>query len=235
MSQYDQLHNLGYYIGNIKDVVDDFAEFQYYIDLLKTTNKDTHYTVRQSVRDVPDGYEFPYQFEVTEYVERMQLMETLGVRATQQWFQLEIAPQVNGGTVDLRPYFRNLAVKLAVQAYPELTPNNIYHNDAFTLFENGDFINPHVDGQNPGRLFVFLLYLSDEQDWNEGGGELIISAGDANEKILPFKGKFTLLDFKTHNINHSVELVKNNFRRFTYLNFVYNKDTMEKNNNEQKY
>jgi Rps23 Pro-64 3,4-dihydroxylase Tpa1-like proline 4-hydroxylase len=232
-----QLRELGYYIGRTEEIVNDFTEFQYYIDLLKDTanNKDFYYSVRQSVTSTPEGYEFPFQFDIKDYPERKRLIETAGVRVTQQWYQLNSAPMVDGYAVDLRPYFRKLTIKIATQAYPELHADNIHHNDAFTLFEKGDFINSHVDGQNPGRLFVLLLYLSDEQDWNDGGGELIISDNGNYERVKPFKGAFTLLDFKTHNIEHSVESIKNNFRRFTYLNFVYNKDTMEKDNNEQRY
>jgi Rps23 Pro-64 3,4-dihydroxylase Tpa1-like proline 4-hydroxylase len=232
-----QLHELGYYIGRTEEIVDDFTEFQYYIDLLKDTanEKESYYSVRQSVSSAQEGYEFPFQFDIKDYPERKRLIETAGARVTQQWYQLNAAPIVNGSAVDLRPYFRNLTIKIGKQLYPELNADNISHNDAFTLFEDGDFINAHVDGQNPGRLFVILLYLSDEQDWNDGGGELIITDNGISETIYPFKGKFTLLDFKTHNIEHSVELIKNNFKRFTYLNFVSNKDTMEKDNNEQKY
>jgi hypothetical protein len=55
-----------------------------------------------------------------------------------------------------------------------------------------------------------------------GGGKLIIDNGDTKEEVLPIKYNFTILDFTENDINHSVEVVKNNFRRFTYIDFVYN-------------
>ena len=42
------------------------------------------------------------------------------------------------------------------------------------------------------------------------------------EEVLPVKYNFSILDFSENNVNHAVEVVKNNFRRFTYIDFIYN-------------
>jgi Rps23 Pro-64 3,4-dihydroxylase Tpa1-like proline 4-hydroxylase len=123
--------------------------------------------------------------------------------------------------VNAREYFRNLIESYVPQIYPDLK-DNIRHEDNFTLYENGDFITPHKDGYNIGRYCVVLIYLSDEKDYIDGGGKLIIDNGDTKEEVLPIKYNFTILDFTENDINHSVEVVKNNFRRFTYIDFVYN-------------
>jgi len=50
--------------------------------------------------------------------------------------------------------------------------------------------------------------------------------------VKPIKGKFCILDFTRNNPNHSVEMVKNDFRRFTYINFFYNKiEWLDENKN----
>ena len=93
------------------------------------------------------------------------------------------------------------------------------------IHENGDFIEPHTDGNNLGRLCVILAYLSDIEDYNDGGGKLIIRDKDNNtHEVLPVKGNYVMLDFTNHNINHAVEVVKNDFERYCYLSFIYNTD-----------
>ena len=67
-----------------------------------------------------------------------------------------------------------------------------------------------------------MIYLSDEKDYIDGGGKLIIDDGDTKEEVLPVKYNFSILDFTENNVNHAVEVVKNNFRRFTYIDFIYN-------------
>jgi len=42
--------------------------------------------------------------------------------------------------------------------------------------------------------------------------------------VIPLKGNYVILDFTKHNLYHQVQEVKNNFRRFSYINFVYNKE-----------
>jgi Rps23 Pro-64 3,4-dihydroxylase Tpa1-like proline 4-hydroxylase len=95
--------------------------------------------------------------------------------------------------------------------------------DNITLFENGDFINEHKDGYNEGRICVFLIYLSDSQTYNDGGGKLIIKNNDIIEEVYPINENFTILDFTQNNVTHEVTTVKNDFKRLTYINFISKK------------
>lgn len=60
------------------------------------------------------------------------------------------------------------------------------------------------------------------KDYINGGGRLIIDDGNIKEEVLPVKYNFSILDFTENNVNHAVEVVKNDFRRFTYIDFIYN-------------
>ena len=123
-------------------------------------------------------------------------------------------------------YFDTNVEQYLKKIYPE-SINNGKSNSNFTLYENGDFITPHRDGFNIWRYCVILIYLSDEKDYNDGGGELIIEENGTREVIKPVKGKFCILDFTRNNPKHSVEIVKNNFRRFTYINFFFDETSYE--------
>ena len=100
---------------------------------------------------------------------------------------------------------------------------DLVHMDYVTLFENGDFINEHKDGFNEGRICVFLIYLSDSQTYNDGGGKLIIKNNGIIEEVYPINENFTILDFTQNNVTHEVTSVKNDFKRLTYINFISKK------------
>ena len=122
--------------------------------------------------------------------------------------------------------FRKYISEYILSIYPELETAEMFHNDMLTLYEPGDFSKRHRDGNNPGRLCVFLIYLNDTYN-AEDGGRLIIDDGELHEEISPVRGTFVMLDFKHHNIHHSVEEVKNSFNRYAYVDFVSNKNLMD--------
>ena len=66
----------------------------------------------------------------------------------------------------------------------------------------------HRDGFNISRYCVILIYLSDEKNYNDGGGELVIEENGVREVIKPVKGNFCILDFTRNNPNHAVNVVK---------------------------
>jgi Rps23 Pro-64 3,4-dihydroxylase Tpa1-like proline 4-hydroxylase len=93
----------------------------------------------------------------------------------------------------------------------------------FTLYEDGHFIDPHSDGLNVGRVCGLIIYLSYEEDYNDGGGELVIETNSNTEYVIkPIFGTFSLLDFTKNNIRHSVNAVKNGFKRYSFIYF-YNR------------
>jgi Rps23 Pro-64 3,4-dihydroxylase Tpa1-like proline 4-hydroxylase len=123
----------------------------------------------------------------------------------------------------LKEYFEELSENFITKLYPDYL-GNVSHVSNFTLYENGDFIQKHRDGKNEGRICVILIYLSHEKDYNDGGGQLIIEENKIRTTVLPINDNFCVLDFTQNNPEHAVEAVKNNFRRFTFIDFIYEKD-----------
>lgn len=132
-----------------------------------------------------------------------------------------------------REYLRKKIEDYIVKIYPNLIDNS-NHQDAFTLYQKGDHITPHNDGENRKRYCVVLIYLSDENSYNNGGGELkVVENGEIN-LISPIYGNFAILDFTLNNPDHSVEKVINDFKRITYIDFIHDdklvKEEYEKEN-----
>ena len=67
---------------------------------------------------------------------------------------------------------------------------------------------------------MVLIYLSDEKDYIDGGGKLILQDKGYYDEVIPIHLNFAMLDFSKNNSNHAVEMVKNDFKRFTYINFI---------------
>lgn len=85
-----------------------------------------------------------------------------------------------------------------------------------TLYTEGCFIESHNDGEQQHRNCVILLYLNN--DWKEeDGGEIILNG---NVYIPPTFGKIVVLDFLHNNIEHAVNMVKNDFERYTLIRFI---------------
>jgi hypothetical protein len=73
-----------------------------------------------------------------------------------------------------------------------------------------------------------LLYLTPEEEYNNGAGELSIYGDDETNKtadmLKPVRGNVALLDFTNHNPHHEVKKIFNNFRRYCYITFLWNTD-----------
>ena len=86
-----------------------------------------------------------------------------------------------------------------------------------TYFPKGSFITPHSDGSNPGRLCAILIYLSENHELSYGGNLII---DDGNLVVPPKPGNVVLLDFTEHNVPHEVDILTNEYGRYTYLTFL---------------
>lgn len=118
------------------------------------------------------------------------------------------------------------------------TPNPLdkFYNDInidysqspqFTLYEDSHFIAEHNDGENIGRVCALIVYLSYDDEYNDGGGELIVTGNSGKiHKIKPIFGTFSLLDFTKNNVTHSVSEVKNGFKRYAFISF-FNKQNIK--------
>jgi GDP-L-fucose synthase len=219
----------GYYIGDLDEIFSEseMAELNEKINKVKLLSETKKLYKTRYDYPIEPGEE-PYEKSITEdkLPERIAYINKHNKKIIQRWWENENTDEF----MEVKNYFNDKTEKYLKKVYPESVNNGVSHSN-FTLYENGDFIEPHRDGFNLWRYCVILLYLSDEQDYNDGGGKLIIEENGVCENVLPLKGKFCILDFTRNNPKHSVEAVKNNFRRFTYINFYYDGITYEENKN----
>ena len=204
----------GYYIGKNVELFPELSIFKDYC--LKTNEL------------VNDKNEFKYRFDykdpiphemlisLNEISTREQFVRDNNLSTFQRWWQYS-----GDKLIPLNNYFRKNITNFINENYGDL--GELVHMDDVTLFENGDFINEHKDGFNEGRICVFLIYLSDSQTYNDGGGKLIIKNNDIIEEVYPINENFTILDFTQNNVTHEVTPVKNDFKRLTYINFISKK------------
>ena len=84
---------------------------------------------------------------------------------------------------------------------------NLFGVTNLQFYDEGCEIKLHDDGRQKDRLCVFLYFLNDE--WNEeNGGHLILHTKDGNPiKVNPVFPNFVVLDTDV-NLFHEVELVK---------------------------
>jgi Rps23 Pro-64 3,4-dihydroxylase Tpa1-like proline 4-hydroxylase len=220
MNKKFRLLSTGYLIGELSDLVTDDIEFEKHVANIRHTFHTSRelFQYRNVVKMHP---EYNMHVKIEDIAERRRVIEENNYEIGQQWYE------TNGGSDLIQSafvYFQGLVKKIMVELYPELSleRNNFRFNDAFTVFTKGDFIEPHTDGMNLGRLCVVLIYLSNENEYDQSGG--VFRIPDEDVDLLPVKGKFAILDFTRNNLKHEVTLVHDNFERFTYNSFVYNTD-----------
>ena len=209
----DQLLEKGYYIGKVDEIIKDPVTFQEMIDRLifLSDDKKLMYRYRHVIKMHP---EFGGDCSVDEIDSRTELVKQNNWSIAQQWYESMKISQ----NEEMFQFFQKSVTEFIQTIYPEITENNIRFNDSFTLYEDGDFIENHNDGGydlNPGRLCVVLIYLSDEKDYNEGGGKFILRDSKLHEEIFPFKGNFVMLDLQ--NIIYFMKLKK---LKITFEDFV---------------
>jgi len=160
------------------------------------------------------------------------------IRTTQQWSRLQLE-NFEGAEAqkirDMDTYFEDVIRKHTSLIYPELFDKKDTFRVAtgYSLYEAGDFSEMHFDGINPGRACVIVFYLADPLTYhNDDGGELLIGQDikTNNQQILEFNqsavkcipvyGNYVIMDFTKFNVGHSIELVKNKFKRFAIQSFV---------------
>jgi Rps23 Pro-64 3,4-dihydroxylase Tpa1-like proline 4-hydroxylase len=205
------------------------SEEEYNLILEKIENlanrKEKYFSYRNQVSDATH---LSHKVKIQDIEERKKLITKNNFEVFQQWYEVFYEDEY---VLDIKYHFRNKLNKILFDLYPELNNSNIEHTDTITLYENEDFILPHKDGQNKGRLCVVLVYLSDPKTYNDGGGRLKLSnenSGQITKEVLPLRPNYAILDFTKHNVWHSVEKVKNNFRRFCYIDFICNRELMIK-------
>jgi GDP-L-fucose synthase len=221
----------GYYVGKTDEIIKNKEEFFEKIDLLvKSSETKDMYKYRLDYNIFGPHEKYKVHLSEDEIPLRDQFIIENNRIVGQRWWE----SYGQSYTLDrLKEYFHKISEEFVAKLYPEYA-DNLSHVSNFTLYENGDFIKDHRDGKNEGRICVILIYLSHEKDYNDGGGKLIIEENKIRTEVLPTNDNFCILDFTQNNPEHSVEAVKNNFRRFTYIDFIYKKDYFFKTQENNK-
>ena len=219
MVDYQSFVAKGYFYGHVSEIFSDMSIFYIFAEEAKKLTATKSHDKCYYINDI-SGQHGSYHREICidEFDNRQQLIKNNSLVVDQQWWNYSLR-----GTVDPDTYalFRNEISKYMVSIYNHvgLTMDNIAHGDDITLYEDGDFSKMHTDGQNIGRHAVILIYFG--EDHNDAGGEFVFGT---NDKIAPVTGNFVMLDFTKNNPEHGVEIVKNGFKRITYIDFVANID-----------
>jgi Rps23 Pro-64 3,4-dihydroxylase Tpa1-like proline 4-hydroxylase len=227
-----ELLTKGYITGKTENIIVDNAQFYHHIDSIIEKSKDKKdYTYRFEFHNTDNlTHNYKHSINKEEIEERDNYVKENGYDVIQRWGEFAMTSNYR----EEQQYLRSIVEKLVTPIYPDLK-DNIYHNDSITLYEKGDFITPHTDGLNPRRCCVVLIYLSYKEDYNDGGGKLVLGCGDDIEGYVePINENYTIIDFTKGETLHAVEEVKNDFKRYTYIDFVYNKklqNVWEKNQN----
>lgn len=216
----------GYYVGKVKEFIreDEWEKHQEICKKVSDMGSDKKdFTYRYEYRvpvDILDedikGYKRSLETK-EEIEERRKFLKENGWQVVQHWWELQMK---SGEWLKTLEYFREKIQRFLFKLYPDLKEWNVHNEDSITIYENGDFIEPHVDGENAARYCVILIYLTPEKDYIDGGGKLILQDKGYYDEVIPVDINFAIIDFSKNNPNHAVEIVKNDFVRYTYINFV---------------
>lgn len=165
-----------------------------------------------------DTGEYPHDIPVEEKQERYNFIKNNNKKTIQRWnFFFE---------QNLQNYFDEISKKIYYKLY-DLEINENFNQSTFTVYEEGDFIEPHKDGFNSERVCGMLIYLNELDEYNKQGGEFGFKtpAGIVGE-VEPLFGNVVVIDFTKHNIDHYVNKVSGDFKRFAYIRFINKKSTI---------
>jgi len=215
----------GVYCGNLFDFLnsEEIEHTKNIIDKIKKFSieeRDTQLYCRYNhtlIQDLENGIDenigFVHCIKLSEVAQRNTFVKENQRNITQKWFTF------SGFDMDCK-YFMEISKKILDKFYPNINNIEYIQSPQFTLYEDGHFIAEHNDGENIGRVCALIIYLSYGEDYNDGGGELIVTANSGKiYNIKPTFGTFSLLDFTKNNLIHSVSEVKNGFKRYAFISF----------------
>jgi Rps23 Pro-64 3,4-dihydroxylase Tpa1-like proline 4-hydroxylase len=227
----NSLKERGFYVGDLSEIVreSDMPEFDTMSALVKALPlQDNTAYFHCCILGSHNDPEWPMTIPITMIESHKEKIKEHSKRVTQQWTQY-----ATNRLDPVRDYFRKIVKGFIRDHYPEINPNfsNLEFRDSFSFYQNGDFIDQHRDGQNPGRIAAVLIYMSDPCEYDNGGGELVVQGDDQTARdhaiVSPVKGNYVVLDFKEHNPFHTVNRVTGNFKRYCYLGFLYNTEEIK--------
>lgn len=207
----------GFYSGNLFDFLnsEEIERTKTIIDKVKKFSieeRDTQLYCRYNYHLDAGDDEYKHSIKLSEVANRNEFIKENKKHITQKWFEF------NGFDRDCM-YFMEISKKILDKFYPNIKID-YNQNPQFTLYEDGHFIEEHNDGENIGRVCGLIIYLSYDADYNDGGGELIVTSNTGKlYNIKPTFGTFSLLDFTNNDVRHSVSEVKNGFKRYAFTSF----------------
>jgi Rps23 Pro-64 3,4-dihydroxylase Tpa1-like proline 4-hydroxylase len=220
----------GAYVGNIMDFIndDEYNEMLSVIEKVKeyaTINRETELYCRYMINGDNSNYE--HKIPLSEVDSRDLYIKENNFTIFQKWYEFSIKTEPE--KPDLFEFFIKFCKRILNHFYPNYEINYNARTGGFTLYEDGHFIIDHKDGNNVGRVCVIILYLSPESEYNnDGGGELVVKTNSHKlYTIKPILGTFSLLDFSENDIHHQVNMVKNGFKRYAFINFFNLKEGQE--------
>jgi hypothetical protein len=222
MEDVENYRNNGYIYGKLEDYsdlidLDAFKQIKNYID---NTN-----FVRHSKYDYWFKYkECSYMEEIIydNYLKRdndLNIIDYVYNKAHQYqlkkieecefyptWvFGTSMDSEINGRINNevLREFQKNFVKKY----YPEKTFNKLNTSNRLQFYDEGCEIKLHDDGQPANRICVFLYFLNDEWDDNNGGHLILHDLNGSDIVVNPIFPNFVVLD-SDKNLFHELEKVK---------------------------
>lgn len=238
MIDYEQYHRDGFGVFDLSDLLtkEELLEFEAVADEAYDTpiNDDTFRYVC-SVVGFHNHPDWPFKSPASERELMLNKALEHGVHISQRWYE-------STSSSKLTTKLRNVVHGFIRKFYPEINADftNIHHQDAISVYLDGDHTEVHRDGQNTGRVCVVLLYLTKEEYYNSSGELAVMGDEQAKDmsnavRCQPTRGKLALLDFNNHNPFHGVLPVKAPFDRRCYISFVWNIDKMPNSIRPQGY
>ena len=243
---YDTLTDNGYYFGSNYDILTqtECVALQQAIDhdinnnaLIKTFYDNYLKKIRRvwnyfmQVNSMDERFQAYNSAELIDHdtlEERKRYLTEHDIHVMQQWFFTNIdvySHIVNSDIIKKR-------IKEFISKIYSVPSNKINIDPIrISFYDKNDFIQPHVDGKNEGRLCSLIIYLSDPLTYNtdKGGNFLLHSKNikyhsplefnDMEISLNPTHPNYVLLDFTKNNLYHAVYPCSTRFSRYAILCF----------------
>jgi len=229
MIDYEKYHRDGYGVFRLEDLLTqedriDFEKLSEEARAIPVAGINYNYVL--SVYGFHNDPEWPFKFNIDEKQQRLEKLKDLNLRDTQRWYE-STSIKFDPIKLELQKIINNFVKNF----YPGIDP---YHQDAVSVYLDGDHSEIHRDGQNLGRVCVVLAYLTPEEEYNDSGDLIIVGDNQQNQldnpfRVKPVRGNVAMLDFTNHNPFHGVLPVDPEFVRHCYISFIWDKNVMPDN------
>ena len=212
-----QISDRGFYVGNvIEDLVTPHnkKDFDYQRQRAIKESFNTDNLFYMSCIAGLEGNAYPINLSYSQIEERRTLIKEKNFQINQQWHYF--------GNESLS-WWNDFVTPVLKTLYTP-TSGRFRFDSRFSLYKNGDFTDNHRDSAMPTRFCAVLLYLTDESEYNDGGGEIVLYNSNTEigkTAVLPLFPTYIILDIKNHSLHHEVLPVKNDFSRLAFLSFVH--------------